>query len=99
MNYGDRDRILAAAWNKPDLRYENSKILLFPDYSLEIQQRLRSFMEIRRLREKGIKFSLLYPSWLRIVDGDHARFFDSPDAVSTWLEDLPFLSHRLLATF
>lgn len=37
LNYRDHDRILAAARNKPDLQYENSKILLFPDYSPEMQ--------------------------------------------------------------
>lgn len=63
LNYRNHNRILAAAVNKADLQYENSKILLFPDHSPEIQRRRRSFTEVRRrLREKAIKFSLLYPS-------------------------------------
>lgn len=79
LNYRDRDRILAAAREKQDLRFNNAKIMLFPDYSPEVQQRRRSFTEVRRrLRDKGLKLSLLYPSKLRVVDGDRAHFFMDP---------------------
>lgn len=87
LNYRDRDRVLAAARTKQDLRYENSKISLYPDYSPEVQQKRRSFTDIRkRLRDRGLKYSLLYPSKLRVLDGDRARFFDTPAAAESWLD-------------
>lgn len=79
MNYRNRDRILAAARAKPDIKFEDTKLLFFPDYSLEIQRR-KSFTEVlKRLREKGIWFSLLYHSRMKITDGDRTRFFDTPE--------------------
>lgn len=61
--------------------------MLFPDYSLEIQQWHRSFTEVRRrLREQGLKFSLLYPSKLRVIDGHRARLFMDPEAAISWLD-------------
>lgn len=64
VKYHDRDRILLAARVK-DLQYENTKLLFFfsPDYPPEVQQQRQTFTEVRkRLRDKEIKFSLLYPS-------------------------------------
>lgn len=39
LNYRERNRVLAVARVKQDLRYNNAKILLFPDYSPEVEQR------------------------------------------------------------
>lgn len=87
LKYRDRDKLLAAAREKQDLRFNNAKIMLFPDYSPEIQQRRRSFTEARRrLRDKGLKFSLLYPSKLRVIDRDRAHFFMDPEAALSWLD-------------
>lgn len=87
LNSRDRDRILAAARAKQELRFNNAKIMLFPDYSPEVQQRRRAFTEVRRrLKDKGLKFSLLYPSKLRVVDGDRAHFFTDPEAATSWLD-------------
>lgn len=86
LNYRDRDRILAAARDKQELRFNNAK-MLFPDCSPEVQQRCRSFTEVRkRLRDMGLKFSLLYPSKLRVVDGDRAHFFVDPEAAMSLLD-------------
>ena len=61
LNYRDRDQILSTARMRADIQYENVKLLFFPDYPVEIQQQRRAYTEIRkRLREKGLKYSLLY---------------------------------------
>lgn len=87
LNFRDRDKILAAARDKQELRFNNAKIMLFPDYSPEVQQRRRAFTEVRRrLRDKGLKFSLLYPSKLRVADGDRTFFFTNPEAAISWLD-------------
>lgn len=87
LNYRDRDRILAAARAMPEIKYENTKLLFFPDFSQEVQQRHKSFTDVRRrLRERGKRFGLLYPSRLRITDGDNTRFFDTPEAAAAWLD-------------
>lgn len=48
LNYYYCDRILAAARPKQDLRYENAKILPFPDCSPEVQQCRCNFTEVRK---------------------------------------------------
>lgn len=76
FNYRDRDRVLAVAGAKQDIPFENTKLLFFLDYSKEVQQRRKSYTEIwKRLREKSIKFSLLFPSRLRIVGSGQTFFF------------------------
>lgn len=47
LNYKNRDRVLAATRQKQDLRH-GTKILLFPDYLPEVQQRRCSYTEIRK---------------------------------------------------
>lgn len=52
------------------------KNFFFPDYSQEVQLRHKSFTEARRrLKDKGLKCSLLYPSKMRVIDGDNTLFF------------------------
>lgn len=85
LNYRDRDRLLAATRTAAELSFENSKIFLY--YSPEVQQQRCSFKEIRkRLRENGLKYSLLYPSKLRVVDGSSTRYFETPAAAVSWLD-------------
>lgn len=87
MNYQARDRILTAACAMPEITYESAKLLFFCDFSQEVQHRHKSFTEVRRrLHEQGIRFDLLYPSRLRINNGDHTLFFDTPEAALEWLD-------------
>ena len=87
LNYRDRDQILSTARERADIQYENVKLLFFPDYPREIQQQRREYTEIRRrLREKGLKYSLLYPSKLRVTDGTYTHFFETPAQAVEWLD-------------
>lgn len=71
--------ILAEARKHPELPYESTKLMFFPDFSAEVQKWRRSFNEVRcRLWEKEIKYSMLYPSRLRIPYKGTVRFFDTP---------------------
>lgn len=40
----------------------------------------------KRLRENGLKYSLLYPSKLRVVDGGYTRYFENPATAAPWLD-------------
>lgn len=89
LNYRDRDMILAEARKHPELPYENTKVMFFPDFSAEVQKRRRSFIDVRRrLREKDIKYSMLYPSRLRIPYKGTVRFSDTPMEASDWIDSL-----------
>ena len=67
LNYRDRDKILSEARKHPTLNYGNATILLFPDFSADLQRKRKTFNDVRRrLRDKNIKYSILYPSRLRV---------------------------------
>lgn len=65
LNFRDRDMILAEARKPPELPYENTRVMLFLDFSAYVQKQRRFFNEVRReLHGKNIKYSMLYPSRL-----------------------------------
>lgn len=89
LNFRDRDMILAEAQKHSELPYENTKVMLFPDFSAKVQKRRKSFNEVRcRLREKDIKYSMLYPSRLRVPHKGTVRSFDTSMEASDWIDDL-----------
>lgn len=89
LNFRDRDRILREARKHPTLPFEHTVVHLYPDFSADLQRRRKTFTDIRRrLRERDIKYSMLYPSRLRVQHGGSVKFFDSPDEANTWLLSL-----------
>lgn len=90
LNYRDRDMILAASRKHDELKFENAKVMLFPDFSAETQRKRRSFNDVRkRLREKNIQYSMLYPSKLRVQHKGAVKFFDNPSDANEWLDRNP----------
>lgn len=87
LNYRDRDMLLAEAWKHKELKFENARIMLFPDFSTETLRKRRSFTDVkRRLRERELKCSMLYPSHLRVQHKGTVEFFESPQDASDWLD-------------
>lgn len=90
LNFRDRDLVLREARKLEELRYENVKIMLFPDYSMETQRQRRTFDHVKaQLRVKGLKYNMLFPAKLKVVDGESSKFFTSPEEATRWLESLP----------
>ena len=82
--------ILSASRRAQELKYENAKIMLFPDFPAETQRRRRSFNDVkRRLRDKNVQYSLLYPSKLRVQHQGNVKFFDNPRDACDWLDRNP----------
>lgn len=62
---------------------------MFPDFSAETQWRHHSFNDVyKRMREKGLQYSMLYPSKLK-VQHNGVKFFDAPQVASDWLDAIP----------
>lgn len=90
LNFRDRDLALREARKIPELRFENTKIMMFPDYSVDTQRLRRTFDHVKaQLRLKGLKYSMLFPARLRVIDGESSRYFTSPEEASRWLDTLP----------
>lgn len=90
LNYRDRDAALRAARQQGDLQYNGARVSLYPDYSAALQRQRSSFLGVkRRLRDLGIKYSMIFPAKLRIIDGDRPQFFERPEGALHWLETRP----------
>lgn len=89
LNFRDRDLILAEARKHPELKHDNAVIHLYPDFSLELQKKRRSFTDVRRrLREKNLVYSMLYPSRPKVIHRGASKFFDSPVEAADWLDTI-----------
>ena len=88
FHYRDRDAILRAARAKGNLEVEGNHIMIFPDYTLAVQHQRSTFQAVKkRLRDLGLKYSLLFPAKLRVVFNGKAQFFDDPAAAWSWMEE------------
>lgn len=73
-----------------ELPYRIVKLLMFLDYTMETQRQRRSFDTIKAaLRTKGIRYSILFPAKLRVIDGEIVRVFTNPKDANAWSEALP----------
>lgn len=87
LNCQDRDNILSKARQRGSTEYKGNKVSFYPDFSVEVQKQRAKFTEVKwRLFALKIKYAMLFPAKLRITDQDGAQFFDTPDAVNTWLD-------------
>lgn len=90
LNYRDRDMILRESRKHHRLRFENTKVMLLPDFSAETQHKRCSFNDVhKRLREKEIQYSMLYPNRLRVQHKGAVTFFDTPTEACEWLDSNP----------
>lgn len=61
LHFKDRDMELREARALQELKFENARLMIFPDYSMETQR--QSFDAVRaKLRAKGLKYSMLFPA-------------------------------------
>lgn len=82
LNFKDRDLVLREARKTEQLRHEGAK-LIFPDFSVDTQKMRHSFDHMKlNLRNKKIKYSMLFPARLRVQDGETVRFFTFPEDAS-----------------
>lgn len=79
--------ILTQSKKHQELRHENTRVMLFPDFKVATQQKRCSFNDVRKqLREKEIKYSMLYPSKLRVQYRGSVKFFENRMEACEWLD-------------
>lgn len=83
----DRECVLRTARNKSKLVWEGNHIMIFPDFSRATQLKREKFRECKKaLRERNIKFALLYPAILRIDYNGGQRRFDNPKKAMEFIQ-------------
>lgn len=81
LNFRDRDAILQAARTLPALSYQGAKVIIFPDYTKEVQVQRRSYYSVKqKLRALDLPYRLLFPARLRVILQNKTHFFDNPEA-------------------
>ncbi|KAJ1155330.1 hypothetical protein NDU88_008060 [Pleurodeles waltl] len=88
FNFKDRDNILKEARRTEGLQWENHKILIFPDYTREVQTRRRSYEHVKqKLKAMQLSYMLLFPARLKVLMAGKAYFFESPENAWDWLTE------------
>ena len=86
LNLRNRDLILQLFRTNGPMKYENHTISAYPDFTAEVQKQRSSYTEVKAcLRSAKMKYALLFPAKLRVVDGDTTHFFQKPEAAWQWL--------------
>ena len=87
FNFRDRDVILQEARKNPPVRIDNATISFFPDFTLRVQNQRRDFLAVKkRMRDQGLKYSMLFPARLRVVTNNRTLFFDAPEEAWDWMD-------------
>ncbi|KAI7799108.1 hypothetical protein IRJ41_018413 [Triplophysa rosa] len=88
-NFVDRQRVMDAARQLKEVRFEGKRIYFFQDFSAETQRKRRGFDEARkRLRDMGLRYSLTYPAALRITADNSVKVFNSPEKAMAFIDAL-----------
>ncbi|KAJ1203015.1 hypothetical protein NDU88_006810 [Pleurodeles waltl] len=83
-----RRHLMVEARLCPVLRWENHRILVFPDYTREIQARRRSYEHVKqKLRSMQLTYMLLFPARLKVLMDERSFFFESPETAWGWLTE------------
>ncbi|KAJ1154748.1 hypothetical protein NDU88_007491 [Pleurodeles waltl] len=81
LNYRDRDHLLQTTWRSSPIKVANATVLLFSDYTLEVQWRRASYQSVKKkLCEEGLKYALLFLACLKIMHDDCSLFFGTSNA-------------------
>ena len=63
LHFRDKEIILRAARTAGELKIDNNKIMLFPDYILDVQHQCATYLIVKKkLRLLRVKYSLLFPA-------------------------------------
>ncbi|KAJ1142590.1 hypothetical protein NDU88_008904, partial [Pleurodeles waltl] len=74
------------AGEKGPFQVEGGNTTFFPDFTLAFQTQRATFLEVKRsLREEGLRYSLLFPSKLKVILDGTTHFFQEPDEVWAWV--------------
>ncbi|KAL7378180.1 hypothetical protein ABVT39_009894 [Epinephelus coioides] len=72
--------------------FNNVRVHIFPDFSTALLQKRQEFDPVKKkLRDRDLKYSLLYPARLRVFTGT-STIFNSLGDVDAFLRDIQMKS-------
>lgn len=86
LRFNAREAVLRAAREKKRVEWEGNRMSFYQDLSQEVLQQRRKFdMVKKRLQERGMSYSMLYPATLKVSANNRSYTFTSPDAAAAFL--------------
>lgn len=82
LRFTDRERVRLRAKELGTFKWKDSKVDIFPDFTREVQEKRRRFMDVRRIcMKRGMQYSMQYPAvfWVTL-GGKRQRFKDAAAA-------------------
>ena len=84
-----KEKILQLARQQFPLRYNGKAVQVFPDYPVEVMKQRQAFDPVRkRLRDAGLRSSIIYPARLQVSSGTMNKGFSSPRDAEAFEETL-----------
>uniref|UniRef100_H3B7H5 L1 transposable element RRM domain-containing protein n=1 Tax=Latimeria chalumnae TaxID=7897 RepID=H3B7H5_LATCH len=96
LRFQEKEMIICKAKERGALDWEGNKILIFPDLSKELQEKRRTFLDVKKqLREQGAKYGLFYPATLKIFLEVRVYSFINPkEAQAFWKKQKSLLERK-----
>uniref|UniRef100_A0AAV2JBW3 L1 transposable element RRM domain-containing protein n=1 Tax=Knipowitschia caucasica TaxID=637954 RepID=A0AAV2JBW3_KNICA len=81
--YQEKERIQRLAREKGRLEFRGNPLLIFPDFSAELNRRRSAFNEVKALLRGNdrVRYGLLYPARQRVSWDGETKVFDNPKKV------------------
>ena len=100
LNYKDRNTILQHARETEEVKFENSRIMIFPDYTLQVQKIRKSYDAVKqKLRSMGLTYMLMFPSKLKVIHASKSHFFTTPQTAWDWATTSPHIKCNPVPTW
>lgn len=95
--FQDKPRIMKLSREKNvPLEYNGARVHIYPGFSAGLVQRRREYDAAKKkLRDRDIKYALIFPCTLRVVHAGKTQFFRTPDEVETFLGELSSINSSM----
>ncbi|CAM4670425.1 unnamed protein product [Leuciscus chuanchicus] len=68
LNFRDRQRVIQAAREMGTVKYEEHKVMFFPDFSVAVRKQRKEFNDVKkRLQTLNISYRFVYPAKLSLL--------------------------------
>uniref|UniRef100_A0A3Q3EIB2 L1 transposable element RRM domain-containing protein n=1 Tax=Labrus bergylta TaxID=56723 RepID=A0A3Q3EIB2_9LABR len=88
--FQDKMKIMKLSREKKEPpQYKGARVYIYPDFSAGLIQRRRGFDAVKKkLRDRDIKYALIFPCTLRVVRAGKTLFLRTPDEAETFFGEL-----------
>lgn len=84
----DKLKIMKLSRDKKILVHNERRVYIYPDFSAELSEKRKRYNPLKKqLQERGCKYSMVFPSKMKVIHGGKINLFCSPEEVAAFLND------------